>query len=244
MSRASRRLLLMMASRGFVPADIPQAEADALIWLYNNTAGASWTDNTDWLTDRTVGNWYGVTVAGGHVTQVLLQSNNLSGNVAAFAIDDLPSLTHVYFYSNASVSGDISGWSLPSTLTNLRVYSSGISGDLSTLVLPSGLERLYANSTSITAGADASGALALKDYRIQDCSLSQAAVDAIVQEIYDNWAGYTDPAPALNVGGSNSAPSGTYQDGDPPTTGKEYIYEIVNDPEATGNETWTVTYTA
>lgn len=73
---------------------------------------------------------------------------------------------------------------------------------------------------------------------------SQAAVDAIVQEIYDNWAGYTAAAPSLNISGTNSAPSGTYQDGDPPTTGKEYIYEIENDPEITGNEVWSVTYTA
>ena len=47
---------------GFTPTDIPQAEADALIALYDATGGGSWTDNTGWLTDTTVGNWYGVTV--------------------------------------------------------------------------------------------------------------------------------------------------------------------------------------
>jgi hypothetical protein len=103
---------------------------------------------------------------------------------------------------------------------------------------------LRLQSTSVTAGPDASGATGLQSYLIQDCSLSQAAVDAIAQEVYDNWAGYTYATPALNVGGDNAAPSGTYQDGDPPTTGKEYIYEIVNDPETTSNETWAVTYTA
>ena len=264
MSRASRLLLLF--GGGFTPADIPQAEADALVWLYDHTDGANWTDNTGWLSDTTVGNWYGVTVAGGHVTRVQLQSNGLSGNIGNFAVDDLPSLTYLWFYTT-SVSGDISGWVLPSTLLDLRFNTTSVSGDisgwtippsmkdfrakitslsgdLSTLVFPASIESVQLNLTSVTAGPDMSGATGLRDYQIQDCSLSQAAVDAIVQEIYDNWAAYTYATPAVNVGGTNAAPSGTYQDGDPPTTGKEYIYEIVVDPESTGNETWTVTYTA
>ena len=102
---------------GFTPADVPQAEADALIWLYDNTAGDSWTDNTGWKTDPVVDNWFGVTVAGGHVTQVLLNTNNLNGNIAAFPFDDLASLTNLYL-NNTTVSGDPD----ISSNTAMRVY--------------------------------------------------------------------------------------------------------------------------
>jgi len=49
---------------------------------------------------------------------------------------------------------------------------------------------------------------------------------------------------SIGYGGTNAAPSGTYQDGDPPTTGKEYIYELENDPETEGFNVWAITYTA
>lgn len=68
------------APTSFVPADIPQAEADALLAFYTATGGDDWTDNTGWGTDTTADNWYGVTVAGGHVTKIELNSNGLTGN--------------------------------------------------------------------------------------------------------------------------------------------------------------------
>ena len=82
----------------------------------------------------------------------------------------------------------------------------------------------------------------MRQYYYQDCALLQGDVDAVCQSIYDNRADFSYATPALNVGGTNAAPSGVYQDGDPPTTGKEYIYEIENDPETEGYNTWSVTY--
>ena len=73
--------------------------------------------------------------------------------------------------------------------------------------------------------------------------MSQAAVDEVVENIYRLRANFTNAAPALNISGNNATPSGTYQDGDPPTTGKEYIYELVNDPESEGFNKWSITYT-
>jgi hypothetical protein len=297
---------------GFVPSDIPQAEADALIWLYNATAGNNWTSKSGWLEDPVVNNWHGITVAGGHVTRIELPNNNLNGSITAFDPTDFPSIERLYFYLNASlsgnvgswafpnstiflylyttalsgdisgwtlpsslvslrlqdtslsgdlsswslpsglgslylysssVSGDISSWTLPSSLTTLSLYNISVSGDLSSWTLPSSLLYLYLYNTSISGAPDASGAIGLQNYQIQNNVLSQTVIDGIVQEIYDNWAGYTYATPTLNIGGTNSSPSGIYQDGDPPTTGKEYIYEIENDPETTGNEVWSVTYT-
>ena len=78
---------------GFAPSDIPQAEADALIAFYDATGGDDWTTNTGWKTDTTVGNWYGVTVAGGHVTELDLSDNNLSTTAAEVSALDLSALT-------------------------------------------------------------------------------------------------------------------------------------------------------
>ena len=211
------------AAGGFTPADVPQSEADALIWLYNNTTGASWTNKAGWLIDTTVNNWYGVTVTGGHVTDLVLSSNNLNGNIGSWAVDDLPltGATGLRLNTNASLSGDISGWTLPASLANLQLYSTSVSG-----------------APSIASNT------AMRQYYYHTCGLSQANVDAILLSVYNRRAAFTYATPALQVGGTNAAPSGVYQDGDPPTTGKEYAFEIVNDPETEGFKKWTVTFAA
>lgn len=84
---ATRRALIPAAfGRGdLVPTDVPKSESDVLIAAYNDADGDNWTTNTGWTTDRTVGDWYGVTVSGGHVTAVDIGSNGLSqADVNAF----------------------------------------------------------------------------------------------------------------------------------------------------------------
>jgi len=303
------------AAGGFTPADVPQSEADALIWLYNNTTGASWTNKAGWLIDTTVNNWYGVTVTGGHVTDLVLSSNNLNGNIGSWAVDDLPltgatglrlntnaslsgnisgwtlpaslavlllndtsvsgdisswtlpaSLAHLRLHGT-SVSGNISGWTLPASLSALLLNDTSVSGDISSWTLPASLAILYLDSTSVSGdisgwtlpaslfalrldNTSVSGTpniasnTAMRQYYYHTCGLSQANVDAILLSVYNRRAAFTYATPALQVGGTNAAPSGVYQDGDPPTTGKEYAFEIVNDPETEGFKKWTVTFAA
>ena len=225
---------------GFTPADVPQAEADALIWLYDNTAGDSWTDNTGWKTDPVVDNWFGVTVAGGHVTQVDLDGNNLNGNIAAFPIDDLASLVDLYLYST-NVAGDISGWTLPASLTHLYLNSTNVAGDISGWTLPASLTNLRLYNTTVSGDPDISSNTAMRDYRYQDCGLAQADVDAVLQGIYNRRASFTYATPALNIGGTNAAPGGVYQPACPPGTGNEYRFELVNDSCGDGFNKWTIT---
>ena len=63
--------------------DVPQGEADALVRLYNMLNGVNWTDDTNWLTDNAVDNWYGVAVTFGHVTTLNLsgETTTLSGDI-------------------------------------------------------------------------------------------------------------------------------------------------------------------
>jgi hypothetical protein len=84
---------------------------------------------------------------------------------------------------------------------------------------------------------------AAADIRADGLALLQAVVDTIVADIYAGRMGYTYATPILNVAGTNAAPSGVYADEDPPITGKGFIYELVNDPEAEGFKKWAITYT-
>ena len=56
------------------------SDREQLVALYNATNGASWTKNTDWLSDKPLNDWYGVSAnAQGHVGRLVLYSNNLTG---------------------------------------------------------------------------------------------------------------------------------------------------------------------
>ena len=65
-------------------ADSTSQDRAALVALYNATDGANWQTSTNWLTDRPIGEWHGVTVDGdGRVTQLDLSDNQLSGPIPA-----------------------------------------------------------------------------------------------------------------------------------------------------------------
>ena len=143
-----------------------------------------------------------------------------------------------------SVSGDISGWTLPASLVDFYVYSTSVSGDISGWVLPASLVYFYVYSTSVSGSPIFTSTVALSNFQYQNCALPQATVDLIVSRIYARRVSFTAAAPSANIGDTNSTPSGVYQDEDPPVTGKGYIYELVNDPEVEGFKKWTITYTA
>ena len=85
----------------------------ALVALYNSTGGANWTDSTNWLSDRPLDEWQGVsTDDAGRVTEINLQENNLTGQIP-FEVGNLSSLIILDMDSNR-----LSG-SMPSALGNL-----------------------------------------------------------------------------------------------------------------------------
>ena len=110
----------------------------ALIALYNATGGANWNDNTNWLTNAPLEQWYGVSrdgngrVAGldlrgnqltgelppelGNLTYLVtldLGSNQLAGKIPS-ELGDLGNLVRLYLYYN-----DLTG-EVPSNLGNLH----------------------------------------------------------------------------------------------------------------------------
>jgi hypothetical protein len=172
-----------------------------------------------------------------------LNDTSVEGDISGWSLPALLQYSNLY---STSVEGDISGWTLPASLVTLRLYSTSLEGDISSWTLPASLQYLYLYSTSLEGAPVMTSAEALKDFQYQNCGLLEADVDAVLAAIYARRASFTNATPVLNVGGDggtiNEAPSGVYQDGDPPTTGLEYVYELANDPESEGFNTWVITY--
>ena len=82
------------------PAGSPATDRAALVALYNATDGPNWTNNTGWLTDRPLYDWYGVTPdANGGVTELNLSDNQLTGEIPA-ELGNLSNLERLYLGAN------------------------------------------------------------------------------------------------------------------------------------------------
>lgn len=91
-----------------IPANETSVDTDraALVAFYNATGGPDWNNDWNWLTDRPLGNWNGVTTDGsGRVTELELSNNNLVGYIPP-ELGNLSHLTRIRFLGN-SLSGSI-----------------------------------------------------------------------------------------------------------------------------------------
>ena len=89
------------------------AERAALVALYEATDGANWTHNDNWLSDKPLGAWQGVTTdSAGRVTSLDLGGNQLIGEIPP-ELGNLTNLTQLHLEVN-----ELSG-SIPPELGNL-----------------------------------------------------------------------------------------------------------------------------
>ena len=57
-------------------------DREALVALYEATDGDNWVNSENWLTDASLGSWYGVTIDDrGRVIELDLSHNGLSGTI-------------------------------------------------------------------------------------------------------------------------------------------------------------------
>ncbi|MCJ7703526.1 MAG: hypothetical protein MUO62_18240, partial [Anaerolineales bacterium] len=259
---------LMLLNHGVIQAsdviDVPETEAAALIWLYENTNGSGWTDNSNWLQTPTVGNWYGITVAGGKVTKIDLDTNNLVGDITAWDFNAFTGLEYLYVNVNANLEGSIDTWTLPDSLIRFYIGDTKIGGDIANLVYPASILRVvingclltgsmvgqifpaslqtyYGYALAVSGAPDLSSSVGLGIVTVSNCNYSQADVDAWLLAFYNRRMSFVSAAPVLYIHGSNAAPGGIYQAACPPTTGKEYQYELSNDSCGDGFNTWAIT---
>ena len=81
-------------------------DRSALTALYNATDGDNWKNNTNWLSDKPLGEWHGVTMdSNGRVAGLRLFDNRLSGAIPP-ELGSLTNLTQLVFHTN-QLSGAI-----------------------------------------------------------------------------------------------------------------------------------------
>lgn len=110
---------------------IPQTtDRAALVALYEVTDGPNWTNNSNWLTDKPLGTWHGVTTdVNGHATEIFLADNNLSGTIPA-ELGTLSSLQELSLDRN-QLSGEIPPeLGNISNLVDLNLSANKLSGEI------------------------------------------------------------------------------------------------------------------
>ncbi len=153
---------------------IPQIEKDALLAFYNATSGDFWTNKTNWNSTEPVCDWFGVTVANGHVTELNLFKNNLNG-IIPIEIGNLTNLTSLeLMWNNLSgviplELGDLTG------LTNLKLainkLTGGIPSELGNLISLTEL-RLDSNKFGGTIPTELSNLINLTSLNLGHCQLT------------------------------------------------------------------------
>ncbi|MBB6463551.1 T9SS type A sorting domain-containing protein [Flammeovirga kamogawensis] len=107
--------------------------------LYNSTGGLSWKNNDNWMSDKNVSSWYGVTLTKGDddiykVTQLDLSTNNL-GNTLPAVIGDFSSLTRLKLNGNDLIE-------LPSSIGKLSSLEYLNVNDNNLREIPSSINQL------------------------------------------------------------------------------------------------------
>lgn len=109
--------------------EIPQAECEALVALYNSTDGPNWRLSTDWLDTNTPCSWYGVQCRGGHVAYLGLFSNRLRGFIPP-QLGDLTNLESLILHDNQLSGGIPPELGNLTNLIHLRLFNNQLSGPI------------------------------------------------------------------------------------------------------------------
>ena len=125
--------------------------------FYEDTGGPNWTNKANWLSDRPIGEWHGVTTnEDGRVTALNLAENNLTGDLPDY-LASLTELTELSLHRN-NLSGPI-----PTQLTQFeRLEHFHLSRNNLTDEIPAGLgrmknlSRLHLNNNEFTGAVPAS----------------------------------------------------------------------------------------
>ena len=101
-----------------------------LVALYHSTGGANWDANTNWLSDRPIGEWHGVTTnSNGRVIRLELHDNQLTGEIPP-ELGGLSNLTGLTLYNNqltGEIPPELGGLS---NLTSLTLGGNQLTGEI------------------------------------------------------------------------------------------------------------------
>ena len=117
--------------------DIPKAECETLIALYNSTDGSNWTNHDGWLLNNSPCSWYKVSCSNARVESIVFENNQLSGH-----IPDLSALTNIntLWLSHGQLNGPIPDLSSLSNLRWLYLHNNQLSGSVPDLSMITSLQ--------------------------------------------------------------------------------------------------------
>ena len=138
-------------ARATAEVALPLTDREILEIFYEATGGDDWTDNTNWLSDEDLSEWYGVSVYQGRVKYLQLRENNLVGQIPP----ELGGLVELFILSLGS--NNLSG-PIPAELSKfkrLRDLYVGRNHEISGRLPPElgytgGLQYLYIDQTSLS----------------------------------------------------------------------------------------------
>jgi len=159
-------------------------------------------------------------------------------------------LTYLYLYLPSATgvfnSADIASMAL--TALSLSMLSATVTFNSTHIAARSTITNIAvvcsSGATTTITRADWDGFPACGTIRVE-AGLAQAEVDAILLGLYDGFAAKTVTGGTIDLlGQSNAAPSGVLQAANPPTTGYESAYELVNDSAGVSTKHWVSATTA
>lgn len=122
-------ILLVFALLEFstTTAQVLEQDSLALVAFYNSTGGPNWTHNNHWLTGP-VSTWYGVTVQGDRVIELIINSNNLAGTLPE-DLGQLTALQSLGMSNDSQLTGELpEGLFLITTLKWLGIGNCSLTG--------------------------------------------------------------------------------------------------------------------
>ena len=164
-------LLLAVAARAQNLAN----DKEALEALYEATNGANWSNNTNWLSDRPLGDWHGVTTAAdGRVTGLNLLSNRLTGVIPS-QLGSLASLQYLWLSENQLTGSIPPELGSLASLRYLWLFENQLTGSIpSELGGLASLEdlRLFENQLTGSIPSELGGLASLEDLRLFENQLT------------------------------------------------------------------------
>ena len=178
------------------PVSVPDPNRAALEAFYNATGGASWTNSANWLSEKPLGEWHGVTVNGqGEVTALVLDGNNLTGSLPA-ELGNLSGLTRLALNRNAITGAIPSQLGSLSGLSIIGIARNQLSGTLPTeLGNLSGLTRLSLHDNTALSGALPSGFTGLTS--LQRLAIANTGICIPAGDAFSDWLGTVSDKPGI-----------------------------------------------
>lgn len=163
-------------------------EVEALKALYAATDGDNWDNNTNWLSDKPLTQWYGIETKGSEdrIYSIKLSNNNLKGKIPT-EIGNLKDLEYLWLDNN-----ELTG-TIPDTIFQLKnlkwlyLQENSLEGELPQNVSMPALEVLYLNNNLLTGNLSTSWIYLnnLRDFRLFNNKLSGIITEEIATS--DAW---------------------------------------------------------